>query len=177
MLRHWEVSALISFKMALLSHIRCSQRIRNTVIVSTRWDSPFHFHATFVPYSEFAPPNRGVADLWNVFTCSSQPRLVPSNLPSLKEVIRSNTQYKKHNLLRLSVCVQKGRETAEFHKELGSANWRLLQPSFLHFLAKREQHLRFTLERLSPLLIDSPLPPPFLHPDPHPVHLFRLFRD
>lgn len=54
-LRHREVSALISFKMALLSHIPCSRNILNTVIVSTRWDLPSHFHTTFVSYSERAP--------------------------------------------------------------------------------------------------------------------------
>lgn len=76
----------------------------------------------------------------------------------------------------MSVCVQEGSETAEFHKELRNANWQLLQPSFLHFVGKFEEHLRFTLGRLSPLLIDS-FSLPILHPGPHPVHLFHLFYD
>lgn len=87
--------------MALLSYIRCSQHILGTVIVSTRWDLPSHFYATFVSYRERAPLKLwyialdwGVEIQWNVFTCYSQPCLVLSNLPSLKEVIRSNMQYK-----------------------------------------------------------------------------------
>lgn len=100
-LRHGEVSALISFKMALLSYSRCTRRILNTVIVSTGWDLPSHFYATFASYSGCAPLKVAIHCTWLrswtsagcFFTCYSQPHqraLRFSNLPSLKEVIRSN---------------------------------------------------------------------------------------
>lgn len=144
--------------MALLSRIWCWRaRMRNAVIVPTRWDSPSHFHTTLYPararrWTCNAISNWSDGNLTKrFFTCSSQPPLVLSNPPSLKVVISSNVKYKN----TIGSHCQGGSETAEFHKKLRNTNWQPLQPSFLHFVGTFEQQPWFTLGRSLPLKIDS----------------------
>lgn len=187
--------------MALLSYIQCSQHILSTVIVSTRWDLPSHFYTTFVSYSECAPLKLwyialdwGVENQWNVFYLlfsATSVCLVLSNLPSLKEVIRSNMQYKnticshcqhRDETNLLSIYSGKVIGTVEFHKGLGKLidNCLFSGAYIQHSVGKLEQDLRFYFKdyssfslatikigSLSPLLIDYS---DVLHPGLRPVH-------
>lgn len=152
--------------MALLSYIRCSQHILNTVIVSPRWDLPSHFHTTFVLYSECVPlklwciaPDWGVEKsvkcFYLLFSATSV-CLVLSNLPSLKEVIRSNMQYKnticshcqpRDETILFSIHSGKATETVEFHRGLGILidDCLFLGAYIQQLIGKFEQHSRFIL--------------------------------
>lgn len=115
--------------------------------------------------------------------------LVLSNLPSLKEVIRSNMQYKnticsycqpwdETNLL--SIYSDKVIETVKFHRGLRSTNWRLLPLWGLYSVHCRKSRIwgfilgatqvflwQLKIKRLLPLLIDYS---DVLNPGLYPAH-------